>query len=117
MLRRRLWLKTVVSSALAWFSTSALYAQQGAQFNRAERPTSGRITPLREQLTKGLRVVTQEQAQFVNVVVAFVDQGRIPRAMVNLVYRWSLERHSRVPFPYFEYALRVLAKRRGVNLP
>lgn len=117
MLARRLWLLTIAGAALGWLPSGRVEAQQGTSINSAERVGDRNITPLSEQLTKGLRAITPEQKQFIAVVVAYVDQGVIPRAMVNLVYRWALERSESVPYPYFEYAMRTLSKRRGVVLP
>lgn len=117
MLPRRLWLLTVLASAFALLPGRRLAAQQGSGINSAERLGNQNIAPLTDQLTKGLRAITPEQKQFVVVIVTYVDQGIIPRAMVNLVYRWALERNATVPFPYFEYAMRTLSKRRGVTLP
>ncbi len=96
---------------------SVVHAQQGNSSNSAEHLSDRSIAPLSDQLTQGLRAITPEQKQFVAVTVAYVDQGVIPRAMVNLVYRWALERNAQVPFPYFEYAMRTLSKRRGIILP
>jgi hypothetical protein len=116
MLGRRFWLKSTLMSFLAVLPGRRLVAQQGNSFNAAERLDERHITSLHEQLTKGLRVVSPEQQQFVKVVVAHVDQGVLPRAMVNLVYKWALERNPKFPFPYFEYSLRTLAQRRGITL-
>jgi hypothetical protein len=66
---------------------------------------------------KGLRVSQPKQAAFVKLVVKAVDDERLPQAMVNLVYRWAIEKNSRIPFPYFQFAMRELAGRRGVKLP
>ncbi len=117
MLGRRLWLASVIAAACALLPYKRGAAQQGSGNNAAERQSSQNVAPLADQLAKGLRAVTPEQLQFVQVVVAAVDQGQLPRAMVTLVYRWALERNPRVPFPYFEYALRTLSQRRGVVLP
>jgi hypothetical protein len=117
MLGRRLWLKTAMVSILSLLPGRRTRGQEGVGINFAENLTNRNITPLEDQLRYGLRVVLPEQLQFVKVVVAYVDQGKLPRAMVNLVYKWALERNPSVPFPYFQYALRLLAKRRGVTLP
>lgn len=117
MLARRLWLLTAIGAALAWLPGGRLHAQQGNSINSAEQLGERSIAPLSDQLIKGLRAVTPEQKQFVALTVAYVEQGVIPRAMVNLVYRWAIERNATVPFPYFEYAMRTLSKRRGVTLP
>ncbi len=117
MLRRRIWLTSTLVGALAWITRRPAPAQEGNSFNGANSLRSGQIAPLSDQLNQGLRAVTPAQKRFVSVVVAYVERGRLPRALVNLVYSWALKRNSRMPFPYFEYALRVLAKRRGVTLP
>lgn len=111
MLGRRLWFKTVAAAALALLPRRWTAAQQGRVPNQGRGAAS-----LTDQLTKGLRAVGPAQQQFVQVVVAAVDQGSLPRGLVNLVYKWALERNPSVPFPYFQYALTELAKRRGVNL-
>lgn len=116
MLGRRHWLRAAMAGTLVLLPWRKLPAQEGVSFNGAEQDTS-RIAPLADQLKNGLRVVAPDQMQFVQVVVAYVEMGKIPRAMVNLVYKWALERNPRVPFPYFQFAMKVLAKRRGVNLP
>lgn len=122
MLVRRLWPLAIVATVLAWhpgghLPTAHVHAQQGNSNNSAEQLGERNIAPLSDQLTQGLRAVTPEQKRFVAVTVAYVDQGVIPRAMVNLVYRWAIERNANVPFPYFEYAMRTLSKRRGIILP
>lgn len=117
MLRRRLWFKSAIAGLIAILPLRRSPAQEGNSLNSANNLGSQHIASLEDQLKNGLRVVTPEQHQFVRLVVIYVDQGKIPRAMVNLVYKWALERNPRVPFPYFEFALRALSKRRGVTLP
>src|SRR5437870_157450 len=84
--------------------------------NEAER-NPGQVVALEDQLVNGLRVVTIEQRVYVAQVVALVDQGKLPRAMVNVIYKWSLQRNPRVPFPYFQIGLRALASQRGIAVP
>lgn len=105
--------------------TGGAAAQVGAfrsgsprQFSQnSTRQFAGRTVPLEDQLRNGLRVSRPEQAVFVRLVVRAVDDGRLPQGMVNLVYTWALEKNSRIPFPYFQFAMRELASRRGVTLP
>ena len=117
-MRRRWWLRTMVAGTLALMPWSKANAQQGfgGGVNAANALTT-QITPLKDQLEKGLRATTPAQRAFVATVVNAVDNNKLPRAMVNLVFRWALERNKRVPFPYFEFALRALSKRRGIVLP
>lgn len=117
MLGRRLWMSSAIISLMGLLPGRRSAAQQGNSVNSAERLTPQNLALLEEQLLKGLRASTPEQKQFVQLVVAYVEQGKLPRAMVNLIYKWALERNDTVPFPYFEYALRVLSKRRGIDIP
>lgn len=90
-------------------------AQDSIDFNEAENMFSYNVVELRDQLKFGLRVAFSEQEAFVNEVVAKVDNGELSRAMVNVVFVWARKRNPRIPFPYFETVLRLLAEKRGVT--
>ena len=85
-------------------------------FNEAERMLDVNRVELSIQLKKGLRVFLPEQEQFVDKVLLEVQNGRLSRSMVNIIYIWAIRRNPKVPFPYFEFVMRELAKQRGVNL-
>ncbi len=94
----------------------AVLAQQGSSFNGAEQMRSTRnVTPLIDQLRVGLRVNRDSQVEFLQLVVAKVEAGELPIAMVNVVYKWAISRNEKYPFPYFQYAMLELAKRRGIT--
>ena len=117
----RRWIRLlVIAGCMAGLSTSApsTFAQGPADFdaNEAER-NPGQVVRLEDQLVNGLRVVTADQRLYVAQVVALVESGQMPRAMVNVVYSWALKRNPHVPFPYFQIALRALAERRGIAVP
>jgi len=88
----------------------------GTDVNTATDVLDLNSVELRVQLQNGLRVFLPEQQEFLDRVLVAVDSGQIPRAMVNMVYVWSQRRNKKVPFPYFEFAMRTLAERRGVTL-
>lgn len=92
----------------------SLAAQEPTTRNLAEG--SRGLVDFETQLTRGLRVFLPQQKTFIASVVLLVQQGRISRSMVNTVYSWSLKRNPSVPFPYFEFAMRALARRRGVTI-
>lgn len=95
----------------------ALVGQQGNSFNGAEQLKSVRRTvPLIDQLRMGLRCTTTSQVSFLELVVQKVDRGELPQTMVNIVYKWSIERNAKYPFPYFQLAMKDLARRRNVSL-
>lgn len=100
---------------LLGLGTPVAQAQDGIDFNEAENMFSYNVVELRDQLRFGLRVAFPEQEAFINEVAAKVDSGELSRAMVNVVFVWSKKRNPRIPFPYFETVLRLLAEKRGVT--
>ncbi len=121
MLIRRNWVKAVIallagSSVNDALLTERVEAQEGYGNNFANSIDNMHLVKLEDQLRFGLRCARPEQLQYVHRVSQAVEQGRLPRAMVNLVYRWAIDRHPSVPFPYFQFALEELARRRGISI-
>ncbi len=113
MSNRRYWLATAIAACTGLLARPLLGQQRGG----ANPTQQGRgAATLQDQLVKGLRATTAEQKQYAETVAAAVDAGRLPRGMVNQVYRWALERNPKVPFPYFQYALNIVSRRRGITL-
>jgi hypothetical protein len=98
-------------------STTVVRAQDFTQNNQAENLSKVNLVDLESQLVSGLRLTSAGQKQYIATVLSQVQAQRIPRSMVNVVYRWALERNPRYPFPYFRIAMNTLASRRGVSLP
>jgi hypothetical protein len=96
---------------------SSLSSQDSFDINEAERMLSIELVDLRSQLVFGLRTNLEGQVQFIDHVIAKVEAGEIPKAMVNVVFVWARKRNPRIPYPYFEVAMRLLAGRRGVEFP
>lgn len=95
----------------------ASVGQQGNSFNSAEQlKSTRRALPLIDQLRMGLRCNTSSQVAFLEVVVQKVDEGVFTQSMVNVVYKWAIGRNEKYPFPYFQMAMKDLAKRRGISL-
>ncbi len=117
-------LKWLLSKMTRWTLVAALFlftglsiAQDGFDMNEAERMMDFNTVELRDQLVFGLRTTLPGQQEFLDYVIASVDAGEIPRAMVNVVFVWARKRNPRIPYPYFEIALRLLAERRDVTWP
>ncbi|MFM8214714.1 MAG: hypothetical protein ACKN82_08765 [Pirellula sp.] len=104
----------VATMALCILSVSPAQTQEPYGYNEAEQMLSFNTVELKDQLMFGLRVAFPEQEAFVDQVIQKVDRGEISRAMVNVIYVWSKKRKPRIPFPYFEYVLRLMADQRGV---
>jgi len=116
---RRSMLGWTVAAGLVGAAVPIVNAEQGLEgfdSNVAEQMLDLNTVELRIQLQNGLRVFLPEQQDFLDQVLVAVDNGQLPRAMVNMVYVWSLRRNRKIPFPYFEVAMRALAERRGVTL-
>jgi hypothetical protein len=101
--------------AIAYPVTGEALGQDGLDFNEAERMMSFNVVELKDQLYFGLRTFQPEQQAFLDQVVAKVDSKEIPRSMVNIVFVWAKKRNPKIPYPYFEIAMRLLAERRGVT--
>ena len=83
----------------------------------------GRRLSLRDQLVSGLRAFTKSDLAFINSVVLAVEQGRVPRRVVDGTFLWARDRAARRsyrrrlrPMVYFQPAMTARAKRLGVAL-
>jgi hypothetical protein len=83
----------------------------------AQEMTSGGATvpTLKQQLRFGLLARTPHEREFIDEVVEKVDNGDLPRSLVNSTFLWA-RRKQPYPMPYFEQALRVRAKLAGIDL-
>ena len=110
---------TFLALAAGGLSPLATTAQQSTN-----PPTNqGRKITLRNQLTSGLRATTKADLAFVDQVVLRVEQGKLPRRLVDGTFLWARERAARRsptrrlrPMVYFQPALVARAKRIGVPL-
>ncbi len=75
------------------------------------------VATLEEQLINRLRATTAQQKGFLRRVAVLVREKQLEQRLVVAVYRYSLKRHPYFPFPFFERAMRVEARKRGVDLP
>lgn len=88
-----------------------------AQQATAPEVTEGRKLPLKQQLLLGLKAVTKEDKQFIDKVVLKVDEGVLPRPLVDSTFLWARERANRQspsmslrPMVYFRPGLIARAK-------
>lgn len=84
---------------------------------RAEEPVGGaQVISLEDQLNTGLKTRRPEETEFVEVVARLVNEGKLPRKLVDSTFMWAVRRRQTYPFPAFERALRLQADRLGVHL-
>ena len=109
-LSRRLIVATVVLATAA--GLSAAWAQNGVD----PRVAPGGIT-LKQALEKGLKARRPSEFAFIRLVVDLVEDGVLPRKMVERTFLYARDRRQPYPMPYFEKALQLQAKKIGVKLP
>lgn len=83
----------------------------------------GRQVTLFDQLRVGLKAKTKADVAFLELVVLRVNQGKLPRKMVDATFLWARNRykgrpsnHRLRPIVYFQPALVAQAKKIGVVL-
>jgi hypothetical protein len=113
---RGILLASLLGLSLSALSLPAL-GQDSLDMNEAERMLDIDVVELRDQLVFGLRTFQPAQQQFIDLVIQKVESKEISRAMVNVVFVWARKRNPKVPYPYFEIVLRLLAERKGVVIP
>ncbi len=114
MLRRSipLLLLTVV---LGYFVAQAW---SGAPVDGPSVGAGQRVADLQDLLEKGLRARLPREFRFIRRVVRLVEQGKLPLPMVISTFEWARRQvvGRKYPFPYFERALRLRARRIGVTI-
>jgi hypothetical protein len=120
--RRHFTLKLLTGFALLFLSFSKTVSSAQQSPAQAET-TEGRKLPLKEQLTLGLKATTKEDKEFINNVVLKVEQGAIPRPLVDSTFLWARERANRKsasrslrPIVYFKPGLIARAKMLRLSL-
>ncbi|MBX3433814.1 MAG: hypothetical protein KF847_10875 [Pirellulales bacterium] len=116
---------TAAVVALALLAGTRLAALQPVTPATVGRTTgeNGRQVQLRDQLRVGLKATTQADIEFINLVVLRVEQGVLPRKLVDSTFLWARNRyitrpgsHRLRPMVYFQPALTLRAKQLGIQL-
>jgi hypothetical protein len=74
------------------------------------------VADLEQQLTAGLKLRRDQEKAFVDAVISHVEQKRLPVSLVKSVFHWSRRKNPKVPYPYFERAMRLTAEKIGVEI-
>lgn len=112
-----------------WSAVAALVVLLFAQVPNSIAQTNntgaaqGRQVDLKTQLTAGLKAFTPADRLFIDRVVLAVQQGRLPRQLVDTTFLWARDRAVRRsytrqfrPMVYFQPALTLRARAIGVAL-
>jgi len=69
---------------------------------------------LKKRLEQGLHATSDKDRGYIDRVVSLVDQGKLKVKDVYAVFKWARKRDRNYPFSYFQRALNMMAKRRGI---
>lgn len=95
---------------------SGLSALSGTSARAEETIGGAEVISLEDQLKTGLKARLPEEKEFIEEVARLVNEGELPRKLVDSTFVWAVRRRTTYPFPAFERALRLQADRLGVDL-
>jgi len=96
--------------------TLTLSAVPGPSGFADETVGGAQVISLEDQLNTGLKARRPEETEFIGEVTRLVNEGKLPRKLVDSTFIWAVRRRQTYPFPAFERALRLQADRLGVGL-
>lgn len=115
--------QTLTAVLLIAFVSPAKGAPANPAQNGAATSSSHRQASLSDQLMVGLKAKTPEDRTFLNQVVQLVEQGTLPRRVVDSTFLWArsrsatrADRNPLRPMVYFRPALTLRARRLGIVL-
>jgi hypothetical protein len=114
MLRRRTLLNRLLLGCLAVLGIARIAAA-------ADPPASGdgglkASFDLKKQLETGLKARRPSDFTYIQSIVDKVDNGTLPRKLVDNAFLYARNQGSRAPIVHFQFALKELAKKAGVKL-
>ena len=81
-----------------------------------DSPPGVRVADLQDQLEGGLKARLPNEFAFIDRVVQAVKDRELSIAEVKSVFQWARRKNKKVPFPYFERAMRIIAAQKEVDL-
>jgi hypothetical protein len=110
--------RILVAFAAAILVTGPLWAEASAAGGNSVMTKTGKVnvSALRDMLTKGLKATRTEEKCYIDYVVALVAQDALPVSYVYASFNYARKRRPDYPFPYFQYSLRALGKRKNIDL-
>jgi predicted AAA+ superfamily ATPase len=107
-MQRRHWL-----ASFATFILFAGFSTAGISTARAQQEE----VSLTDRLRAGLKCRRPEEVEFVEAVVALVDQQKLSKELVFSTYQWAVRQKPDFPFYYFQYGIKRRAAAEGVDIP
>lgn len=70
---------------------------------------------LKRQLETGLKARRPSDFAYIASIVAKVENGTLPRTLVDQAFLFARQQHSDFPIVYFQFALKKMAAKVGVT--
>jgi hypothetical protein len=82
----------------------------------SSNPLAVDVADLKDQLEKGLKARLPADFVFISKVVMLVENDKLPLKTVKAVFQWARDKGAKknYPFPYFQRALKIRAKKLGI---
>lgn len=82
----------------------------------SSNPVAVEVADLKDQLEKGLKARLPADFAFISKVVMLVENDKLPVKTVKAVFQWARDKGAKnnYPFPYFQRALKIRAKKLGI---
>ena len=82
----------------------------------SSNPVAVEVADLKDQLEKGLKARLPADFAFISRVVMLVENEKLPVKTVKAVFQWARDKGAKnnYPFPYFQRALKLRAKKLGI---
>jgi hypothetical protein len=117
-LMKQIVLTLLVSLALAAWPWTPLGAAQTTPLSPSVKSTNAKVNPheLRQMLNKGLKATRDNEKEYIDWVVTWVEKNKLPVSLVYASFHYSRARRPQYPFPYFVYSLETLISRNKLVL-
>ncbi|MCR9117000.1 MAG: hypothetical protein NXI22_08665 [bacterium] len=107
---------TVVALAAAAAIAPSSSVAQDPQAANSEGDIGAEVRELNEVLKARLYARRDEEIAYIDAVTKMVDEGKLPRSLVQSTYLWARYKKPR-PFIYFQRALQLRAEKMDLKTP
>ncbi len=115
---RQIVLTLLVSLALVMGSWLARAEAQMTALSSSVKGVNAKVIPeeLRQMLNKGLKATRDDEKEYIDWVVGWVEKNKLPVSLVYASFRYARTRRPQYPFPHFVYSLETLIQRHKIVL-
>lgn len=106
----------IVAVVFGGVTGPAPVAAQEVQAAASQGQVGADVQKLGDQLKARLYATRDDEKAYIDAVVKLVDQGKLPRSLVQSTFQWARFKKPR-PIIYFFKALEIRAEKMGLKTP